>query len=165
MLAIEPVHVNVNHLKKAVRNGGGRSLQVRKRIKPRDFAFLLVQHRIVHDSLCQLRLAQEIVIANRHYTHLRIGFHILDIRLNDWGVLPDYGDFIMLARNNTIDGLVRRGYRATGRSASLQWSAIGCLRLRSSGARENTRRDDRNGKSVQCVHGFPSGKPLTCRWT
>src|SRR3984957_14673851 len=121
-----------------MRNGGRGSLQVRKRIESRDFAFLLVQHRIVHDALGQLRLPQEIVVLNRHDTHLGIGFHVLDIGLNDWGVLPDYGDFVMLARNNTIDGLVRRGYCASGRSASLQWSTIGCLGLRSSGTRENT---------------------------
>ena len=57
------------------------------------------------------------MILYRDDTHFRVGFHVLDVCLNDRRVAADHGDFVVLARDNLIDGLLNRGRP----SASSSW--------------------------------------------
>ena len=130
MLPVQSVHVDVNNLQKALGNIRGRepAAHVRERIQTVELALPLREHRIIHDALGEIGLAEEVMVADRNRAHLVVRLHILHIRFDDRIIAANSGHLVMLARNHTVNRLIHGRDRTSGCVAGLWTSLIGCLR-------------------------------------
>ena len=62
--------------------------------------------------LLKVGLTEEIVIVYGNLAHVLIGLHVLNVGFDDRRVAADRGDFVVLARDHAVDGLIDRRDRS-----------------------------------------------------